>query len=396
MALLAAVLIDRLRSASAASARQARQARLLQELSVELLHRGAWMEPPLRDALAELASALHASGAALLVRAQGIERLDVSVGTGAALAAAESAWADGAASGAAVDTSGCLLAPIAAGEDLYGVVAVDPGRGHRAPDGSAVVESLANVVALACQRTRYHEQLVAQKVLDETERLRARLLQSVTHDLRTPVTAIRALAAAVGESESGAADEQARELLREIDAQATRMARLVDNVLDMSRLDEGRLVARPEAVPLDEIVLDAINATAALQAAGVDAAVSWHGEPSVAWVDPTLTRQVLVNLLENAITHGAAPVEIACSERDHRAEVRVIDHGDGIPERERRRVFDPDLRAEQRRGSTGLGLAICHGFTTATGGTISLAGTPGGGCTFVVRLPLASAHGGQP
>ena len=158
------------------------------------------------------------------------------------------------------------------------------------------------------------------------------------------------------------------------------------NLLDLSRIESGSLQLDRQAVPLDDLVDDAVDAAGAGGAVELDL----PDHLVVLDADETLLRQVLVNLLENAARYAPdSAVRIEARADDDAVAIRIVDHGPGIPEPERARIFEPYNRprpALRGRGS-GLGLAISRGFVAAHGGTLDVETTPGGGATFVVRLP---------
>jgi two-component system sensor histidine kinase KdpD len=245
------------------------------------------------------------------------------------------------------------------------------------------------VIALALGRAELEEEGIRRRALEETDKLRTALLQSVSHDLRTPLTAIKASASALRQTELGADERDAA--LADVEDEADRLARLVGNLLDLSRIESGSLELRRSTVPMDELVFGAIEAAASrTQGHVVEASVP--DGATVVTTDEPMIRQVLANLLENAAQHdrGAQPIRVEASLHPRRLELRVIDHGVGVPEAERQRIFEPYQRLKQgtqRKAGTGLGLVICKGFVEALGGTIRLETTAGGGATFVVSVP---------
>ena len=207
------------------------------------------------------------------------------------------------------------------------------------------------------------------QALKETDRLRSALLQSVSHDLRTPLTAITASASALHEN---VPEHERDALLGGIEHEARRLVRLVDNMLDLSRIEAGALHPRRTLMPVDELLYAAVDdAAAALDGQFVD--VDGAAELPPVNVDETMIRQVLVNLLENA--SRADPddaIGLYAASAGSTLRITVVDHGPGVPEAERRRIFEPYYRlrkSHDHRAGTGLGLAISRGFVEAHGGT---------------------------
>jgi two-component system sensor histidine kinase KdpD len=219
----------------------------------------------------------------------------------------------------------------------------------------------------------------------------------VSHDLRTPITAIVTAADPLASEHIG--DEDRRDLARGIQEEARRLSRLIENLLDLSRLEADAAEPRPEWCSLDEVL------EAAIDDLGLPAdtfGVSIQGELPLVRADSAQLERAFSNLLENASRYsGGHPVSIRARAVGGRVVVRVIDRGPGIPSAQRERVFQPFYRAgtanSGHRGS-GLGLAIARGFVEANGGTIAVESLPGQGTTFVVEfvrapVPEAAATG---
>jgi two-component system sensor histidine kinase KdpD len=273
--------------------------------------------------------------------------------------------------------------PEVGGEGSLGLLAADPGDRELDEERWALVEGFADLVGLGVARARLEGERTRRQALEATDRLRAALTRSVTHDLRTPVAAIRAAAGAMRTT----ADPEVRAgLLDDIDRQAARLTDLVSDMLDLSRIESGALRVDRVPTPVDLLVNEAVDAVpGAWQRVEVDV------DPTLAPVmlDETLMRQALVNLVHNAVVHTAdGPIVVTARDADGALELRVADRGPGIPEAERPRVFEPYRRLRPVRSEgTGLGLAITRGYVEAHHGTITVETTPGGGATFVIRLP---------
>lgn len=222
------------------------------------------------------------------------------------------------------------------------------------------------------------------------DRQRAALLRSVSHDLRTPLAAVRAAATELLDDPDGTRHDAAtrRRLLELVDTEADRLDRMVADVLDMSRLEAGALLPRREPVDLADLArAEAARWATRAPATPVEVRVD-DGLPPVP-LDPTLTRQVLSNLIDNAVRHSppGGRVHVALARDGHRARLAVDDEGPGIPPDRRRDVFDP-FTSGRTPGAGGLGLAICDGVVRAHGGTIRVDDGPHGGARFTVWFPL--------
>jgi two-component system sensor histidine kinase KdpD len=225
------------------------------------------------------------------------------------------------------------------------------------------------------------------EALDQLEKQRAALLRSVSHDLRTPLSAIRA---SVSELEDGSMYDDATRtrLLYLVGEETDRLDRLVANLLSLARIEGGGLSPRRVAVDLPELVrlcthrLDRVLDDIEVR---IDAPTDL---PTV-FADHTLVEQVVTNLLENAARHSppGTPIIVRLRALRKTVELAVIDHGAGVRAGDSKVIFEP-FRSGTSGGTSGIGLAICKAVVEAHGGTIGVDETPGGGATFTVRLPI--------
>jgi two-component system, OmpR family, sensor histidine kinase KdpD len=254
-----------------------------------------------------------------------------------------------------------------------------------------LLDALIDQIALALERLRLTEDLAATQLATETERLRTALLNSVSHDLRTPLVTI--IGAAGHLAETDLPPDTRRDLAENIREEGERLDRYVQNLLDMTRLGHGAL--RPRLAPQDvsEIVG---GARARMQGVLRGHPIEMEIDPDLPLIhaDGVLLEQVLVNILDNAAKYAPEGTEITISARLRAGlvEIAVTDRGPGIPAPDRARVFDMFYRVaggDRQRAGTGLGLAICKGLVEAVGGTIKAeAGWPdGAGTRIVLTLP---------
>ena len=276
-----------------------------------------------------------------------------------------------------------------------GVVWVRPRR----PEVLASTESLRQLetfaaqVALALEHARLAEEAQDARVRAETERLRSALLTSVSHDLRTPLATITGAATTMLESGDRLDPATRQELLESVRDEAERLNRLVQNLLQMTRLESGALQLRRDWHPLEEVIGAALGRLARSLAQRRVTVTVPPDLPLVA-MDDVLIEQVLVNLLDNAVKHtppGSA-IRILATATEGRVTVEVADDGPGLPPGEEDRVFEKFYQAGPGRGSgAGLGLAICRGIVEAHGGRIWAQNLPEGGVAFLFTLPAADA-----
>ena len=250
---------------------------------------------------------------------------------------------------------------------------------------------LAELRELSAERDRMEAEAIEAGALRRSDELKTALLRSVSHDLRTPLTAIIAAGAAL-DSPSVTAEERG-ELSAAVVSEGERLSRLVENLIDVSRLESGS--AEPRREPVDLLgVFEAARESVGLDAEAVKLSVDPEQAPLVA--DPVQLERAFANLVENGARHGGGrPVLVRARESGGRLVVRVVDQGPGIPEGERQRIFEPFYRREGSGQGFGLGLAIAKGFVEANGGEIAAESVPGQGSTFVVTFPLGVAAAGE-
>jgi len=287
-----------------------------------------------------------------------------------------------------------LALPMQAAGLTAGALIILASDDHTPAVGEAerrVLVTFANQAAVVVLQARQEQERARAETLEATDRLRRALLNSVSHDLRTPIAAIKASAASLLDQEVAWDDAQRKEFLDTIDQEADRLARLVANLLDMSRIEAGAVNPQLVDAWLSELVGRAVQRVwaGAEQAIRVDVPESL---PPVL-TDPVRLDQVLTNLLDNARRYGGdGLVKIVGQTVDGTVELRVVDHGPGVPEAEQERIFDQFYRVRrpgQRADGTGLGLSICRGLVEAMRGRLWVETAPGGGAAFVLRLPRA-------
>lgn len=302
------------------------------------------------------------------------------------------------------ESPGVLFLPLLAPPSIVGVLALRyPASAERGGDSREPaisrpwVDATASQAALALQRVRLAEREETAKIVAARGTLERALLNSISHDFRTPlVTITGALSGVLDETQALPAEAQ-RELLTAAFGEAQRLDRFVGNLLDITRLDSGALQPKLELCELEELVGCALAAGA--RALG-DRPVTLQLEPlAQAPLDLVLMTQVLVNLLENSARHSPAgrPIEVAGRSEEWALRIDVIDHGNGVPAQDLPRLFERFFHVPVPEGSggTGLGLSICKGLVEAHGGTIDASPTPGGGLTVSIRLPAGTSPAPQ-
>ncbi len=287
------------------------------------------------------------------------------------------------------------ILPLESPKGTLGVLYLSRSRGD--PPGQEERQTLAaisNQIAVATENARLLEELRQLESQREVQRLKAELISAVSHELRTPLGFIKGYATTLLRDDAAVDAETQREFLQIIDEEAGRLQQMIDELLDASRLQAGRLPIEPKPVALGELVGSAVERIRpALGQAGHAVAVRLPAEEVVVLADPLRVEQVLRNLLDNAARYSepGTPVEVSVRREDGYAVVGVADRGDGIPGPERETIFEPFHRGDnsRRRGvrGTGLGLAICRGLVEAQGGSMWVESGAGPGSTFLFTLP---------
>jgi two-component system sensor histidine kinase KdpD len=286
-----------------------------------------------------------------------------------------------------------LYVPLIATRGSVGVLGVQPldGRAILDPEQLHLLETFANQTALALERAALAEEAQRAQVDIEAERLRNALLSSVSHDLRTPLTSIAGAASTLLEGERELDPGTRRDLTQAIHEEAGRLNRLVNNLLDMGRLESGAAQVRREWHPLEEVVGAAIGRLER-RLAGRRVTTDVPADLPLVSIDGVLIEQVLINLLDNAIryTPPGSPIEISARLADGAVTVEIADRGPGLPPGSEQRVFDKFYQAGPRgtRDGVGLGLPICRAIIEAHGGRIWAANRAEGGVAFRFTLPL--------
>ncbi|MFI5165095.1 MAG: DUF4118 domain-containing protein [Thermoanaerobaculales bacterium] len=289
--------------------------------------------------------------------------------------------------------SQALYLPLAGARGAVGVIAIRPGSQVRqlGPEQIRLLEAFANQIALAVERTNLAAEAQAAELEAQTERMRSSLLSSVSHDLRTPLTAIEGAASTLLRGGEEVPQAVQAELLVSIHEEAERMNRFVGNLLEMTRLESGAIKVHKEWQPAEEVIgaaLDRLQSRLAGRAVHTNLALDL---PLVS-LDAVLIGEVLVNLLDNAVkyTPPDATIEVNVKRDGGGITFEVADRGPGLPQGEEQRIFEKFYRSAgvPPQPGAGLGLAICQAIVTAHGGAIRATNRPGGGAVFSFWLPV--------
>jgi two-component system, OmpR family, sensor histidine kinase KdpD len=264
-------------------------------------------------------------------------------------------------------------------------------RGRALPASDRrVLGAFAAFAAAALEQQRLAAEAEAARPIAEADRMRTALLAAVSHDLRTPLASAKAAVTSLRSRDVQWNAEDRDELLATADESLDRLSRLVDNLLDMSRLQAGALSVFPRPADLEEVVSRSLDD---LGPAARQVIVEMPATLPEVQVDPAILERVIANVTANALRHSpeGSPPRLTASSLADRVELRIVDRGPGIPEAGRDRIFVPFQRLGDTDNTTGvgLGLALSRGLTEAMGGTLDPEDTPGGGLTMAISLPAA-------
>ena len=360
-AVVASIVADLARSRAIEAEQRRREADLAAELARVLLG-GAIVADTLGEASARLAAALE------------LEHAEIALGP----------------------ADGELAYELHSGGHRIGTLMVGGrvARATRTRLAERVVPALEALLAVALERDRLQAEVVETRALRRSDEVKTALLQTVSHDLRTPLTAIVTAGSALADGELSRADRE--ELGHAIVAESERLTALVEKVLDLSRLQAGAAEPRREWVAIDEILRET---AAHVDPSGARFAFAFDRELPMIRADGVQLERAFTNLLENAARYsGAERVSVRARVIGEQLKIRIVDRGPGIPPEELARVFEAFYRGASRDGHTGsgLGLAIVKGFVESNGGRVWAESLPGQGTSFVVTFPIEPVRAALP
>jgi two-component system sensor histidine kinase KdpD len=289
--------------------------------------------------------------------------------------------------------------PMLTARGTVGVLGIKPRQPENilSSEQRLLLEGFANLSALAVERASLAETAAQSELLQNKEKLQTALLSSISHELRTPLASITGVLTSLEETEKSG-EEKHRfdpatriELIESAIAQARQLNRLVENLLDMTRLEAGAIHLNRELADVQDLIGSVVNQ---MEERLCDHPLRIHVDENIPPIsmDMMLIAQVLSNLLDNACKYSPldSPIEIWAEVKDNQAAIRVRDYGYGIPAEDLERVFDKFYRVQHHAlmVGTGLGLSICRGFIEAHGGRIWAENNPDRGITMTFTLPI--------
>jgi two-component system, OmpR family, sensor histidine kinase KdpD len=229
------------------------------------------------------------------------------------------------------------------------------------------------------------------------DRVRTALLNAVSHDLRTPLASAKAAVGTLRMSDLPLSDEDQAELLATAEESLDRLSGLVENLLDMSRLQAGALALAIQPIDVADVVSAAVTS---LGRAASEVIIRVPEETPDVQADPAFLERAIANLVQNAVRHSppGAPPQVTASAYGEVVEIRVVDCGPGVPETDWDQIFLPFQRLGDRDNTSGvgLGLALARGLIEAMSGSLAPEGTPGGGLTMIISMPAATQPTPEP
>ena len=297
--------------------------------------------------------------------------------------------------GATTDTlsqAQCLYLAIRVGERVYGAVGVAARGAPLDPFEHSILLSILGECALALENLQNAAEKERVAVLAKNEQLRANMLRAISHDLRTPLTAISGNASNLLSNGADFDEDTRRQLYSDIYDDSLWLINVVENLLSVTRIEDGRMALRPSAELVEEIVTEALNHVGRGRTDHV-ITFTCKDEWLMARADARLIVQVVVNIVDNALkyTPPGSHIDITAAREDDKVAVTIADDGPGVPQEVGERVFDMFFsgsnRAADSRRSLGLGLALCRSIITAHGGIISLSQNQPHGAVFRFTLP---------
>ena len=289
-----------------------------------------------------------------------------------------------------MSASPCRYLPLKTAHRTGGVLALHLPGPIPLPQ-QRLMDAFASQAANALEATQLGEEARQTQILREKEKLQSALLNSISHDLRTPLVSITGALSSLRENDSYFDGESRWELLDGAYSEADRLNRLVGNLLDMTRLESQSLKLKRELYDVQEVIGVARSQLRHLLS-GREVIIKLPPDLPLVPVDQVLIAQVLVNLLDNAVKYSPSdtPIEISAEQAGEQIVIAVADRGVGVPEADLDRIFEKFYRVQDgnsRRGS-GLGLSICQGIVESHDGTIQAQNREGGGACFIIKLPL--------
>lgn len=286
-----------------------------------------------------------------------------------------------------------LYVPIRSNNKTYGVVIFDCSESELETEERIYVDTVISQITLVMERERLNEEKEDTKIQIEKERLKSTLLRSISHDLRTPLTGIAGISNFLYDNYNGLDEETAKSMLNHICTDAEWLNSMVENLLNMTRIQEGRLEIQKKKEVVDDLISSAVTLVSK-RLGDHQLKTSTPHDIVLLPVDARLFTQVLVNLIDNAIRHSGKDTTITVSAKVNGSFLvfKVSDNGIGVPQERLDQIFDNFFTTAYENGDkqrgVGLGLTICKAIVEAHGGRITAFNNDKGGATFQIDMPM--------
>ena len=256
-------------------------------------------------------------------------------------------------------------------------------------DADRVIQALSNLIALAQERTRVADTAAEQEATRRADVAKTAIMHAISHDLRTPLTAISTAAGAL--REPGLSEEDREELAAVVGTESDRLERMVSDLLDLSRIEAGAVNPQTDWCDLRDTIARAAEHVRA-QRGDFPVEIDLADDLPLVRADAAQIERVFTNLIDNAakFSPNGKPVEVRGICSNGRVTIRVVDHGRGVPAAQQAQIFKPFVRGRDAQPGSGLGLAICRGFVEANGGRIALQSRGRDGAAFAVSFPAVT------
>jgi len=293
-----------------------------------------------------------------------------------------------------LETKNVIYFPIKGVDESLGVIGITCLNSPLTIEQKSFVEAISIQLALAMEREKISKKQQKAQIEMEREKLRGNLLRAVSHDLRTPLTGILGSTTTLLEHGEALEEDVKRQLLVDIFEESNWLIHSVENILSITRMDDGRVTINKNIELVEEVVSEAVLRIKKFDT-DHEIKITIPDEPIMIPMDGILIKQVLINLLDNATkyTPHHSTINVKAYLKDDFVYFEVIDNGNGIPDENLPFIFNRFFTTSSRRG-IGLGLAICKSIITAHGGVISAFNNENGGATFRFKLPVKDdTHG---
>jgi two-component system, OmpR family, sensor histidine kinase KdpD len=290
--------------------------------------------------------------------------------------------------------SNMMYLPVKSPTAIYGILGIKLSKNEISVDESGFLDIFVNQLASAMERETLKKNAARSRIVEESEKLYKNLFDSISHELKTPISAIIGSASLLLDKNSVISEENIRKLIEEIQTGGLRLNQLVENLLNMTRLETGHISLKPDWCDVNDLFNSVLNKIGS-QVEGCSISKTIPENMPLIFVDTGLFEQAIGNIILNSIKYTKPGTEITLKSEfdDNFCYFYLTDKGEGIPEEQLDKIFEKFYRIDKSMtGGTGLGLSIAKGFVELHGGTIKAVNIPSGGAQFIIKLPRKSSE----